>query len=196
MKFKSYEQQQAVMARYDSQDWVTLRKSKRLPEPAMEKPITSQKSIIDNDYINKISKTTEKLTPFKIALQSAFPQVAVPIEVGYKVLTNLDTIKYNYNYSITPDDKLKKALNDILKDAVKYIAIFAIQPIKDSVISIIVDNSSKYLDEKRLFKDLTEKLGLDESYVNNFKDFYKTSMKNYLNQEFEEKINPFRQCYV
>lgn len=153
--------------------------------------IVSQKSAQERDSIDKISKVTEKLTPIKTALQLAFPQAVLPIEVGYQVLTNLDTIRDVYNYSGNSNDEIKKALNETLENAAKHVINSVVQPIKENMVSDIVDNSSKYLEDKQIFKDITEKLSLGDSYSDDFRDFYKTSLRNCLNQIYEN-VNPFR----
>ncbi len=161
-------------------------------KPTHISPQKIKETIQGEGIINKISEKAEKLTPFKIALQLAFPQAALPIEGVYQVLTNLDTIRNMYNYSGTPNNDLKKAFSEIVEGATKNIANSTIQQIKDITISNIVDNSAKYLDEKQVFEDLTEKLNLDKSNINNFKDFYKTSLKNYIDREFEKNVDFFR----
>lgn len=154
-------------------------------------PMQKKESAQEEDSIDKISKVTEKLTPIKTALQLAFPQAALPIEVGYKVLTNLDTIREVYNYPANSNDELKKALNETLENAAKHVINSVVQPIKENMVSDIIDNSSKYLEDKQVFKDITEKIGLGESYSDDFRDFYKTSLRDGLNQIYEN-VNLFR----
>lgn len=151
-----------------------------------------KKSIPEEDYISKISKTTKELTPLKNTFQAVIPQLAGPIEVGYQILSNLDTIRNLYNCHGSTSYELKNALNETLKDITKNVVNSAIQPIKQDIISNIVGSTSNYMDEKQVFKDITEVLKLDESYSDDFKDFYQTSLNNYLNQEFDEHLDPFR----
>lgn len=160
------------------------------------KPISiaypKDKKSIQEDFIYKISKTTKELTTLKNTFQMIIPQYAGPIEVGYQILSNLDTIRNLYNCDDSASYELKNALNETLKDITKNVVNSAIQPIKQDTISNIVESSSKYLEEKQVFKDIIEVFKLDESYSDDFKDFYQTSLNNYLNQEFDEHLNPFR----
>lgn len=143
---------------------------------------------IKEGIIDKISETTEKLAPIKSALQLAFPHASPAIEVGYQVLTSLDTIRDMYNYNGTSHNELKNTLNENLKEAAKYVINSTIH---HATISTIVDYSSNYLDEKQVFEALAEGLKFDKSYSHTFKEFYQTSLKNVLNQEFDKRlINP------
>lgn len=147
------------------------------------------------DYIDKISTTTVKLSPLKITLQSMFPYGAVPLEIGYQILSNLNTVRNMYNLTTaTRSYEFKNSLNETVKDATKlvypHIAGFIAQPIKDKIIPNIVETSSKYLEEKEIFKDITKYLNLDESYSDDFKDFYKASISNCLKDKFNEYISP------
>lgn len=141
------------------------------------------------DYIDKISNTTVKLFPLKIALQSIFPHGALPLEVGYLILSNLDTVRNMYNLTtVTLSDEFRHTLNETIKAATKlaypHIVGFIAQPIKDTIIPNIVETSSKYLEQKEVFKDITESLNLDGSYSDDFKDFYKASLSNCLKDKF------------
>lgn len=153
---------------------------------ATEDPFILDSEITQEGIMDGISKKTKKLTPLKFALQLIFPQAILPIEGVYQVLTHLDIISNINGHNSSTNNSFKKALNEVFGDMTKFIADSTINEVKDTAISNIVDNSAQYLDEKQVFEDLTEKLNLDK-YTNDFKDFYKTSFKNYLNQEFEKK---------
>ena len=141
------------------------------------------------DYIDEISNTAVKLSPLKIALQSIFPPATLPLEIGYQILSNLDTVRNMYNLTtVTLSDEFKNTLNETVKNAAKlaypHIVGFIAQPIKDAIIPNIIETSSKYLEQKDIFKDVTESLNLDVSYSDDFKDFYKASLSNCLKDKF------------
>ncbi|MCK4521251.1 MAG: MarR family transcriptional regulator [Nanoarchaeota archaeon] len=144
-------------------------------------------------YIDKISKTTIKLSPLKTALQSAFPHIALPLEAGYQILSNLDTIRDSYNLTTdTGSYSLCNALNETVKTATRlaynHVVNYVSQTIGNAVIPNIVETSSKYLEQKDIFKDITESLNLDESYSDDFKNFYDASLSNCL----KNRINMVR----
>lgn len=141
----------------------------------------------NEDDVDQISDTIRELSPFKNALQFAFPHTAVPLEIGYQVLTNLPTVRDIYNLTTaSSSDEFKNALNETVEDATRstyhYIKDVITQPIRDKIIPDIAETSSRYLEEKGLFKDITESLNLDESYSDDFKDFYKTSLSSCLKE--------------
>lgn len=145
----------------------------------------------NEDYIDQISDTIRELSPFKNALQSAFPHTAVPLEIGYQMLTNLPTVRDIYNLTTaSSSDEFKNALNETVEDATKstyhYIKDVITQPIRDKIIPNIVETSSRYLEKKGLFKDITESFNLDESYSDDFKDFYKTSLSSCLKEGLKD----------
>lgn len=212
MKFKNDRHRKAVMTNINKYG-VTLKKSKgwsELPDPRTGKAPGHQLAalkakargfsnkhfirpiITEESYIDKISKTTAKLTPIKVALKYAFPQAAPAIEVGYQFLTNLDTIRGRCNYIGTTRNDLKNVINETIEDAAKYVFNSSLKSIKENTISNLVEYSSNYLDEKQVFEALTEELKFDKSYSHAFKEFYQTSLKNVLNQEFDENVKSFR----
>ena len=75
-------------------------------------------------------------------------------------------------------------MNKTVKDATQLahteIAGFIAQPISDTVITNIVEISSKYLEEKEIFKDITESFDLTDSYKSDFMKFYETALSNFL----------------
>ena len=155
----------------------------KLPKPELNKD--QNKGIID-----RISKTTKRLSPLKTALQSAFPHMALPIEAGYHILSNLDTIRDVYKLTT---NVVSRPLNDILSETVKgaaglvckHLLGSVTQSIGSTIIPNIVETSSKYLEEKDIFNDVTEALKLDESHSEDFKDFYETSLSNSLRKRLE-----------
>ncbi len=138
-----------------------------LREPNVKRE--SQKSF--QEIMDEISKASR---PIKILFEWAFPPATPAIEVVYQIITN---------------NKLKKALNGFLETTAKYVLNSAIQSIKEDKISDIVDISSKYWEDKHVFKDITEKFNLGDSYSDDFRDFYKTSLSNCLNQIYDN-VNP------
>lgn len=140
-----------------------------LSEPNVNRE--SQKS--SQELMDEISKAAR---PIKILFEWAFPPATPAIEVVYQIITNT---------------KLKKALNGFLETTAKYVLNSAIQSIKEDKISDIVDISSKYWEDKHAFKDITEKLNLGDSYSDDFRDFYKTSLSNCLNQIYDN-VDPIR----
>ncbi|HDL01560.1 MAG TPA: hypothetical protein ENH23_04935 [candidate division Zixibacteria bacterium] len=155
------------------------------------KPIDRTQIPNKSDYVEKISETAIKFRPLKTALQLAFPKAALPMEMGYRVLTNLNTIRNMYDtYDGESSFQLRNVLNDTVSDATKFtftqLANYSLQPVKGEVVSTIVESSSEYLEKKEVFKDLTDALQLDESHSRFFKMFYQNSLKNYLNQKLVE----------
>ena len=130
---------------------------------------------------------------FKSAAQIAFPQAAVPIEVGYIFLCSLDTIRADYNISKSDrSNELGSALNIAIREIEKQTMSYVIPPIGNDAVSIIVEKSSEYLEQERLFTDLTARLGLEESCSRNFRYFYENSLRSCLNQKFGECVDQFR----
>lgn len=156
------------------------------PKHIDRKPIPNK-----SDHVDKISKAAVKLRPLKTALQLAFPKAALPMEVGYRVLANLSTIRNTYSiYGGASYYELRNALNETVQDSTKstvtYLARSGIQHVNEEAVSTIVGYTSEYLEKKDVFKDLTEALKMDESYSESFKDFYQITLKNYLNQKLLE----------
>lgn len=145
-------------------------------------PKKTEKLNQETDYIDTITENTKKYRPIKYGLQLLFPTLAPPIEVFYLVFTNLNTIRGVYNFTNSPSEELNKPLNETIGDVVGKITKTAM-PLIDSNILEITDKSIEYLNEKNVFKDLIEVVGLEEHYSNSFKEFYNTSLKNSLNQE-------------
>jgi hypothetical protein len=141
----------------------------------------------EEDYTTTVSHVAERLSPLKEAIKVMFPAAAIPVEVGYQILSNLDTVRNIYNLanadSINSND-LRIVLNDAVSNAtrmaISQLGEFAVRPIKEKVIPNFVENSCKYLDGKGVFKDVTTSLGLDESYSEQLKDFYNKSLNNCL----------------
>lgn len=130
---------------------------------------------------------------FKSAAQIAFPQAAVPIEVGYIFLCSLDTIRADYNISKSDrSNELGRALNITIGEIEKQTMSYVIPPIGNDAVSIIVEKSSEYLEQERLFTDLTVRLGLEESCSRDFCYFYENSLRSCLNQKFGECVDQFR----
>jgi DNA-binding MarR family transcriptional regulator len=130
------------------------------------------------DYVKNISTTTRKLSPLKSALKIAFPHAAPPIEVGYQVLANLNTIRDGYKAYSKADPSLKIALNSTITSAVNH----TIQNASSFGISGFARVSANYLENRQVFSDLTQQLNLDESYSKTFKSFYQASMKKSLDK--------------
>ena len=130
---------------------------------------------------------------FKSAAQIAFPQAAVPIEVGYIFLCSLDTIRADYNISKSDrSNELGSALNIAIREIEKQTMIYVIPPIGNDAVSVIAEKSSEYLEQERLFTDLTARLGLEESCSRDFRYFYENSLRSCLNQKFGECVDQFR----
>lgn len=136
----------------------------------------------------------KQLEPAKTAAQSVCysigsPQAAVMIEIAYQFFSNFSKIRSLYNFSVSTSNKLIDAY-EALKAATKNIVNSkAIQPIKEEKISEIVETISNDLEEKQEFTRLIkEELKLDESSSSNFKDFYKTSLKNILIKKFDDQF--------
>lgn len=96
---------------------------------------------------------------------------------------------YKNATSISSSDFVN-VFNETIKDSTKltypFIEGIIAQPIKDTMITEIVDISSKYLEEKDIFKDVAEIIDKHKSYSDDFKDFYKISLSNCLTNKFEE----------
>lgn len=148
----------------------------------IEQNYEEENSNQERDLTDTIAETTKKYRPIKYMFQFIFPTLAPPIEGFYLVLTNLNKIRDVYNFTISPSDQLNKPLDETIGDVVGKITKTAM-PLIDSNILEITDKSIEYLEEKNVFKDLTEVVGLEEYYSNSFKEFYSTSLKNSLNQE-------------
>ena len=151
----------------------------------------NKKKNYSEDCLDKISNTTVKLSPLKIALQIMFPEAAVPLEVGYRVFSNLNTGRdmYKNATSVSSSDfgnVFNETINNSTKLAYPFIEGIIAQPIKDTMITEIADISSKYLEEKDIFKDITEIFDKHKSYSDDFKDFYKISLSNCLTNKFNE----------
>lgn len=143
------------------------------------------------DNLDKISNTTVQLSPLKIALQILFPEAAVPLEVGYRVFSNLNAGRDMYkNATSVSSSDFENVFNETIKDSTKlaypFIEGIIAQPIKDTMITEIVDISSKYLEDKDIFKDVAEIFDEHKSYSGDFKDFYKTSLSNCLTNKLKE----------
>lgn len=141
----------------------------------------------ERDRIDAIAETTKKYRPIKYVFQFLFPNLAPLMEGFYLVLTNLNKIRDLYNFTNSPSEQLNNPLNETIGDVVGKITKTAI-PLVDSNILEITDKSIEYLEEKNVFKDLTEVVGLEKHYSNSFKEFYSTSLKNSLNQEVKGNI--------
>ena len=155
-------------------------------KPVQIIPKKSEKSNQETDTIDNITKNAIKIKPLKSIIQLAFPHAALPIEIGFQIITHLDVIKNGCNFNSSPSEELRKPLNEYVGDIARMTMNATDLPLVESNISEIASKASEKLQETNTLKDLTEAFNLEEFYINSLKEFYNTSLKNSLNQELKD----------
>ena len=133
-------------------------------------------------------KNKKNMKIIKTVSQALCPAAALPIEIGFQVITHLDIIRDGYNFNSSPSEELKKPLNEYMGDIVEMTMNATGLPLEVGNISEIVSKASETLQETNALKDLTEVFDFEDYYSNTFNDFYNTSLKNSLNQVLKDDI--------